>query len=118
MKDVGRWDSKPKPGDLAFFDFPNDSVDRISHIGIVADVKDNSVITIEGNTAPTGRDQRNGGMVMIKERAFGVGSSIVGFARPKFTPFAGDLPAIELAEEAVKPKKKRGKKDGEVKSTS
>jgi hypothetical protein len=117
MKNVGRWHSKPAPGDLAFFDFPNDTIDRISHIGIVAEVRNKTVITIEGNTAPSGGDQRNGGMVMIKERAFGEGTSIVGFARPKYAPFAGTLPAIELVEEAVKPKKKRGK-SGEGKSTS
>lgn len=117
MKEVGRWDTKPKPGDLAFFDFPSDGIDRISHIGIVAKVEDSRVITIEGNTAPTGGDQRNGGMVMIKERAFGVGTSIVGFARPKFQPFAGEFPVIERVEEADKPKKKRRKKDGSSKSS-
>lgn len=117
MKDVGRWDTKPQRGDLAFFDFPADGVDRISHIGIVVDVRGNKVITIEGNTAPTNGDQRNGGMVMIKERTFGAGASIVGFARPKFQPFAGDFPTITLDEDAAKPKKKRGK-NGEVKASS
>lgn len=118
LKDVARWDSKPQRGDLAFFDFPHDGIDRISHIGIVADIKDSTVITIEGNTAPTGGDQRNGGMVMIKERSFGKGSSIVGFGRPKFAPYAGEFPSIQLDEEAIKPKKKRRKKDGSSKSTS
>lgn len=118
LKDVGRWDSKPQRGDLAFFDFPHDGIDRISHIGIVVDVKESTVITIEGNTAPTGGDQRNGGMVMIKERAFGKDSSIVGFGRPKFAPYPGEFPSIPLAEEAIKPKKKRRKKDGSSKSTS
>lgn len=118
LKDVARWDSAPRPGDLAFFDFPHDGIDRISHIGIVVSVKENSVITVEGNTADPKGDQRNGGMVMIKERAFGTGSSIVGFGRPKFAPFAGELPAIPLVEEADKPKKKRRKKDGASKSSS
>lgn len=118
MKEVGRWDSKPQRGDLAFFDFPGDGVDRISHIGIVAEVKDGEVITIEGNTAPTGGDQRNGGMVMIKTRSFGAGSSIVGFARPKFKPFAGVFPVIPQAEDAGKSKKKGKKKNGSSKSSS
>lgn len=118
MKEVGRWDTQPKRGDLAFFDFPNDGIDRISHIGIVADVKDGEVITIEGNTAPSGGDQRNGGMVMIKNRKFGAGSSIVGFARPKFQPFAGVFPTIPLDEEAIKPKKKKGRKKNEAISGS
>jgi hypothetical protein len=34
----------PFPGDIVFFDFPNDGVDRISHIGIV--VKDNGDGTV------------------------------------------------------------------------
>lgn len=112
MKEVNRWHETPERGDLAFFDFPGDGVDRISHIGIVAEVKDGKVITIEGNTAPSGGDQRNGGMVMIKERAFGSGSSIVGFGRPKFVPYKGAFPEVPRDEEAVKPKKKRNKKDG------
>lgn len=120
MKDVGRWDSKPQIGDLAFFDFPHDGIDRISHIGIVVKVDEKAVFTVEGNTAPTGGDQRNGGMVMLKHRAFGAGTSIVGFARPKFVPFAGEYPAVELDEEAIKPKKKKKarKKDGTSQSTS
>ena len=95
-----RWqsiaDAEPMPGDLAFFDFPNDSFDRISHIGIVESVKDNgTVITIEGNTASDNKgDQRNGGQVCRKVRAYKVKNRgklkpslpifIVGFGRPKF----------------------------------
>lgn len=118
LKEVNRWHETPQPGDLAFFDFPGDGVDRISHIGIVAQVKEKSVITIEGNTAPSGGDQRNGGMVMIKERTFGNGSSIVGFGRPKFVPYKGEFPSIPQDEEAIKPKKKWSKKDGQSKGTS
>jgi len=117
LKDVGRWHSKPERGDLAFFDFPGDGIDRISHIGIVVQVDGNSVLTVEGNTAPSGGDQRNGGQVMLKHRQFGAGTSIVGFGRPKFKPFPGDFPAVEASEEAAKPKKERRKKDGESKSS-
>jgi hypothetical protein len=118
LKDVGRWHSKPERGDLAFFDFPGDGIDRISHIGIVVQVNADSVLTVEGNTAPSGGDQRNGGQVMLKHRQFGAGTSIVGFGRPKFKPFPGDFPEIKAGEEAVKPKKKRRKKDGSSKSAS
>jgi hypothetical protein len=86
----------PFPGDLAFMDFPNDGVDRISHVGIV--VKDNgdgTVTCIEGNTASNKKgDQRNGGEVCLKIRAYKVknGSklaksmpvTIVGFGKPAF----------------------------------
>jgi hypothetical protein len=86
----------PLPGDIVFFDFPSDGVDRISHVGIV--VKDNgdgTVTCIEGNTAPDKKgDQRNGGQVCLKVRAYKKknGSklrksqvvSVVGFGKPVF----------------------------------
>ena len=98
-------------------DFPHDGIDRVSHIGIVVGVKAKTVITIEGNTSGTG-DQRNGGMVMIKERAFGSGKEVVGFGRPKFVAYAGDYPVVEVpTQSAAKPKIKE-KKDGKLKSVT
>ena len=95
-----RWqlvaDATPLPGDLAFYDFPADGIDRISHIGIVEEVKANgTVIVIEGNTSPDVKgNQRNGGEVCRKIRAYKVKNRgkfhpslpvfIVGFGRPKF----------------------------------
>jgi hypothetical protein len=89
-------EATPLPGDIVFFDFPGDGIDRISHVGIV--VKDNgdgTVTCIEGNTAPDKKgDQRNGGEVCRKVRAYKKknGSklrrsqvvSIVGFGKPVF----------------------------------
>ena len=86
----------PLPGDIVFFDFPNDGVDRISHVGIV--VKDNgdgTVTCIEGNTSPDKKgDQRNGGEVCRKVRAYkkkngsklrrSQAVAIVGFGKPVF----------------------------------
>ena len=103
MKNLGRWHTVPKLGDLCFMDFPHDGVDRISHIGIVAKIGKTSVFCIEGNTSGTG-DQRNGGMVMIKQRF--LGKEIVGFGRPKFTEYAGEFPVVQLPKTAVKEKKK------------
>jgi len=117
LKEVSRWlDSDPKIGDLAFMDFPHDGLDRISHIGIVVGVKAKSVITIEGNTSGSG-DQRNGGMVMVKERAFGSGKEIVGFGRPKFVAYAGDYPVVEVPTESAAKPKKTEKKNGKLKAT-
>jgi hypothetical protein len=104
MKDQKRWHTMPKLGDLCFMDFPHDGIDRISHIGIVVKVASDSITTIEGNTSGTG-DQRNGGMVMIKTRALGTGSPVVGFGRCRFEPFEGDLPII--VEEVKTPIKKK-----------
>lgn len=89
-------DADPKPGDIAFFDFPADGIDRISHVGIVvANNGDGTVTVIEGNTSPDKRgDQRNGGEVCKKIRAYkkrnrkkvqrSLPVAIVGFGRPKF----------------------------------
>ena len=87
----------PEVGDLAFFDFSNDNLDRISHIGIVCRVDYNKGIvwTIEGNTSPDKKgDQRNGGQVCQKKRAYKKKNNgnlkvsmpvfIVGFGKPKF----------------------------------
>ena len=103
MKDLGRWSDVPKLGDLCFMDFPHDGVDRISHIGIVAKVGLKSVLCVEGNTSGNG-DQRNGGMVMIKERF--LGKEIVGFARPKYVEYAGEFPVVELPKATTKEKKR------------
>lgn len=117
LKEVSRWiETDPKIGDLAFMDFPHDGVDRISHIGIVVGVKGKTVVTIEGNTSGKG-DQRNGGMVMIKERAFGSGKEVVGFGRPKFVAYAGVYPDVAVPTQSVKPEKKE-KKDGKLKAVS
>jgi hypothetical protein len=95
FKKSGRWyDAQicdPEPGDIAYFDFPGDGVDRISHVGIVIkDNEDGTVWCIEGNTSgDPKKSQRNGGEVVKKLRAYkknkkGVQISIVGFGRPKF----------------------------------
>lgn len=81
----------PEPGDIAYFDFPSDGVDRISHVGIVIeDNGDGTVWCIEGNTSSNKKgSQRNGGEVCKQLRAYkknkkNVMISIVGFGRPKF----------------------------------
>lgn len=90
----------PKPGDIVFFDFPGDALDRISHVGIViSNNGDGTVTTVEGNTSPDKKkDQRNGGEVCKKVRAFkkknrgkvrpSLPVFIVGFGRPKFKEIA------------------------------
>ena len=93
----------PQLGYIAFMDFPHDGIDRVSHVGIVVGLMENNqVLLIEGNTSGTG-DQRNGGMVMVKERF--LGKEIVGFARPKFVEYAGEFPVVTLPKAATKGKK-------------
>lgn len=106
FKEISRWHTTPQLGDLAFMDFPHDGVDRISHVGIVVGLDGTNVLTVEGNTS-RGGDQRNGGMVLIKVRADDV---IVGYGRPKYVPYKGEYPVIEVAPPVKKAKLRKVKK--------
>ena len=122
---AGTWqkaeEATPQPGDIVYFDFPNDGVDRISHVGIV--VKDNgdgTVTCVEGNTAPDKKgDQRNGGECCLKVRAYkkkngsklrkSQAVSVVGFGRPAFGQAVKpkvDKPVVKKAVPAPVAKKK------------
>jgi hypothetical protein len=108
FREVSRWSGLPQFGYLAFMDFPHDGIDRISHIGIVVGFEHGSdvVTCIEGNTSGTG-DQRNGGMVMVKQRS--LKRDIVGFGVPKFRPYKGEFPVVEIPKVKVKLKKEAKK---------
>jgi uncharacterized protein (TIGR02594 family) len=90
FKKMKRWHNEPKIGDLVFFDFIIDDKTTINHIGLVIRVSDKQIVTIEGNTGDS--DQRNGGEVMVKSRALGARSFVVGYGRPTYGAFSGDLP--------------------------
>ena len=108
FKKTGAWtdanEAVPRPGDIAYFDFPGDGVDRISHVGIVtANNGDGTVTCIEGNTAGDKKkstDQRNGGEVAQKVRGYKTNPkkvmiSIVGFGRPIYKD-ATDAPSVAI----------------------
>ena len=114
FKKAGAWIdgdvADPEPGDIAYFDFPSDGVDRISHVGIVVeDNGDGTVWCVEGNTTGEGKkgSQRNGGECCKKLRAFkknkkGIMISIVGFGRPKFGAAASvSKPAVTKSSSAT-----------------
>jgi hypothetical protein len=115
FKKAGQWIdgdiADPDAGDIAYFDFPADGVNRISHVGIVvADNGDGTVWCIEGNTSgnPKG-SQRNGGEVCKKLRAYkknpkNVMISIVGFGRPKFGASNSATPAAPAKKGTAKAK--------------
>jgi cell wall-associated NlpC family hydrolase len=83
--------AKPKPGFVAFFDFPGG--EKTDHVGIVvSDNGDGTVTTVEGNTTADGKtgSQSNGGEVAMKIRAYKKNNKrklpvyISGFGTPKF----------------------------------
>lgn len=83
----------PTPGDWIYFDFPDDGVNRISHVGLcIKNNKDGTIQVIEGNTSGTAKgDQRNGGMCVEKTRAYvkdnkkRLLNAVVGWGRPVYT---------------------------------
>lgn len=91
MKEFNCWvDGAPQAGDLVYMGWSG--AGQIDHIGLVVEIIDKkTVLTIEGNTSD--KNQANGGMVMVKERT--IGKEIVGFARPKYLAFDGELPKVE-----------------------
>jgi len=103
----------PQPGDIVYFDFPGDGVDRISHVGIVVkDNKDGTMICLEGNTSGNAKgDQRNGGETCKKERGYLKNNKkklvvgVVGWGRPDYAASA----ASPVAPKVVKEKDTTGK---------
>lgn len=115
FKKLKRWydndgTNVPEAGDIVYFDFPGDGVDRISHVGLITkvDAKSGICITIEGNTAgnPKG-DQRNGGECCKKERGFRKNNSkklingIVGWGRPDYAGTTANPVAPKVAKAPV-----------------
>jgi hypothetical protein len=97
FKKNDRWadarNDDPTPGDWIYFDFPDDGVNRISHVGICIKNNGNRTIqVIEGNTSGTAKgDQRNGGMCVEKTRAYvkdnklKLVNAVVGWGRPVYS---------------------------------
>jgi hypothetical protein len=113
FKKNDRWadarNDDPTPGDWIYFDFPDDGVNRISHVGLcIKNNGDGTIQVIEGNTSGTAKgDQRNGGMCVEKTRAYVKNNKkklingVVGWGRPVYVG-EEDLPLLnKLAE--IKP---------------
>jgi hypothetical protein len=83
FKHAGQWTpSDPRPGDLAFIDFPGDHKVRIQHVAVVVAVEGNQIRTIEGNTSSgQGGSQDNGGGVFQRTRPRNI---VVGYGHPAF----------------------------------
>lgn len=87
-KNVGRFFHDPKPGDQMFF---LDTDGSMAHTGLVVEVKNGRVYTIEGNTSSASGVVANGGGVARKSYALNY-AKIGGYGRP-------DYAAIDYYEE-------------------
>ena len=73
----------PKPGDQIFF-YKSNMV-QLAHTGIVVDVDDTYVYTVEGNTSGASTVVANGGGVCKKKYKLSY-SRIYGYGRPNYDP--------------------------------
>jgi hypothetical protein len=89
----GAGDKNPRPGDLVFYNWPGDGVDRIQHVGLVEAVAPNGTLTtIEGNTTSgTGGNQSDGGWVARRSRSQ---SAVVVFGHPAYDGAAPPAPSV------------------------
>lgn len=78
---IKRGQEKPLPGDVIFF--YSKAKCRIGHVGIVIDVDDKKVYTIEGNTSGANRLVTNGGGVNQKSYLL-TDPAIDGYGRVKY----------------------------------
>ncbi len=76
----GRFFSDPRAGDQIFF---GSGVDDCWHTGLVCEVKDGRVHTVEGNTSAAAEVEPNGGGVYKKSYSLHDGA-IVGYGRPNY----------------------------------
>lgn len=91
-KQHGQWHKTPKIGDQIFF---TDSAGTICHTGIVYDLNDTYVYTVEGNTSYNAGVVANGGAVAKKtyQRNY---SRIAGFGRPDYSIVTPEEPKEEF----------------------
>lgn len=127
FKKNNRWadarNDDPTPGDWIFFDFPDDGVNRISHVGLcIKNNGDGTIQVIEGNTSGTAKgDQRNGGMCVEKTRAYvkhkTLINAVVGWGRPVY---AGEenTPLLSKAASTAAPATKPAAKKPTAKKTT
>lgn len=87
--------SNPQPGDQIFF---KDSNNHIYHTGLVTEVRNGKVFTIEGNTSSEdGVVVENGGCVRSKSYSLSY-SGIAGYGRPRYDNTASDTQANSNTE--------------------
>lgn len=97
--------TSPKKGDIVFYYIKG--LGRIGHVGIVEQVFNDRIITIEGNTSSDNRLERNGGGVYRKNHYYDkkqVGKGeyyIKGFARPSYIDSIDSDIIVDIAKKEL-----------------
>lgn len=79
----GQWSASPAVGALVFYDWPGDSKDRISHVGIVESFDATSITTIEANTSNSDEGSQDDGDGVWR-RTRDRDNAIVGYGLPSY----------------------------------
>lgn len=93
FKKAGKWlepSQTPKPGDVIFY--------KKSHTGVVVGVNGSTVYTIEGNTSPDNKIERDGGAVSLKTRTVGA-TGILGWGSTDVTVDANMTDASSVSSD-------------------
>lgn len=93
FKKAGKWlepSQTPKPGDVIFY--------KKSHTGVVVGVNGTTVYTIEGNTSPDNKIERDGGAVSLKTRTVGA-TGILGWGSTDVTVDANMTDASSVSSD-------------------
>lgn len=99
-KKKNQYHTKPKVGDQIFF---TNSKGSIAHTGIVIDVDNTYVYTIEGNTSSASGVVANGGSVRSKKYKLSY-SKIDGYGRPNYSKEEQieEVPVVETFKDIIK----------------
>jgi len=85
----------PQPGDLIFF--LKSGTTTVSHMGLVVDVDDTYVYTVEGNTSGGSAVIANGGGVCEKKYLL-TNAQIYGYGRPAYDPEEVKVPELRTLQ--------------------
>ena len=96
-KNNGEWHKTPKIGDQIFF---TDSSGTICHTGIVYNVDNTYVYTVEGNTSSSNGVVANGGCVAKKSYKLNY-TRIAGYGRPNYNLIKDERKALETGNDIV-----------------
>ncbi len=93
-------DYTPRPGDLIFFNWIGNYDNTCSHVGIVAEVTENTVITVEGNAYYSGEYKTLNWNDGVRNKCYSLDNrTICGYGVPAYE---GEETAAENTAEALK----------------
>ena len=95
-----QWGTAPRVGAIVYYRWPG--MGRISHVGIVEQVRaDGSIVALEGNTNPGGTSRTGGGVYRVVRRAYIAGYGYPRYPEPELTYVEVDMSQLPLLAEGA-----------------